>query len=127
MKIELNLINKYQQMANMTKKACEESCEKPYNCCAVEYCELAMEFAQEHYDTIILPTEDYLDGLTHLPMLDLKKGCIVPSHMRPTCTMHLCDINSLGFRRGNPEWTEEYFKLRDEICELELEKYEQQG
>lgn len=51
-------------------------------------------------------------------------GCTAAPHLRPICTMHTCDVNSMGFKvrpAPDPEWTKEYFKLRGQIEDLELE------
>ena len=46
-------------------------------------------------------------------------GCIVAPHLRPICTVHACCINSIGYKRGDMEWTNRYFELRARIDELE--------
>jgi hypothetical protein len=55
-----------------------------------------------------------------------NEGCIVPPHLRPVCTSHVCQVCSLGARvTGDKEadfiWNEKYWQLRDEISELEFD------
>jgi hypothetical protein len=44
-------------------------------------------------------------------------GCVVAPHLRPICTVHTCDINGMGFKRGpgSGPWTKRYFELREQI------------
>jgi hypothetical protein len=49
-------------------------------------------------------------------------GCVVPPHLRPICTVHTCEINGVGVKKGDPKWTEAYFKLRGEIEEEEYKR-----
>ena len=50
-------------------------------------------------------------------------GCTVPPHLRPTCTIHTCEINSVGCKKGDTKWTDKYFELREEIEIIELEVF----
>jgi hypothetical protein len=42
-------------------------------------------------------------------------GCIVEPHLRPLCTLHVCSVNSVGFKPGAPEWSQKYHMLREAI------------
>ena len=42
-------------------------------------------------------------------------GCVVPPYLRPLCTLHVCSINSIGVDLKDSDFTEKYFKLRDQI------------
>lgn len=53
-------------------------------------------------------------GHPRLPFMG-SDGCIVAPHLRPICTVHTCDINSLGFKKGDPDWTKRYFALRAKL------------
>jgi len=44
-----------------------------------------------------------------------SNGCTVEPYLRPLCTLHTCEINGLGFKKNNWQWTEEYFALRERI------------
>jgi hypothetical protein len=56
-----------------------------------------------------------------LPLMG-PNGCTAEPHLRPICTLHTCDVNSLGFKRGDEEWTRKYFEIRDEIESEELKR-----
>lgn len=58
-------------------------------------------------------------GHPTLPFMSAT-GCTVDPHLRPNCTLHTCDINGLGFKRGDQKWTDRYFKLRAKIEKLEF-------
>lgn len=111
------LIALYQQMYEMTEPECRLSCRCPQSCCSPEYCEITIEYAKERWGV------DLTRG-THpkLPLMG-EIGCLAAPHLRPICTLHTCDINSLGFKKGVGKeagnWTKRYFKLRSKIEELE--------
>lgn len=48
-----------------------------------------------------------------------EAGCILEPHQRPICTVHHCEIASLGVFRGDGEATRTYFNVRNQIDELE--------
>jgi hypothetical protein len=76
---------------------------------------MAMEYARQEWQV------DLADKVTDhrtLPFMG-PTGCVVPAHLRPCCTLHTCDINGIGCKRGDPEWTERYFALREEIEETD--------
>lgn len=49
-----------------------------------------------------------------LPFMGAK-GCVVPPHLRPLCTLHVCSINSFGCDPKDADFTAKYFKLRRQI------------
>jgi hypothetical protein len=105
------LVILYQKLADLTAPECGQ-CRTPYSCCSLEYCEAAETYAAEEFDiALTLETTPNPKGLLFLG----EKGCTVPPYLRPTCTMHTCDINSLGFKRNDPAWTKNYLKLRESI------------
>lgn len=121
-KIE-RLAELYQQMADFTKPKCGNGCGsrmgKVGHCCEEFYCAVAMQAAKEDWGLELQPT-----GHATLPMMALDgTGCIAPPHVRPMCTLHVCQINSLGVLRDDVPWTKEYFKLRDALNEQEGECY----
>jgi hypothetical protein len=107
------LIKLYEEMAGLTLLKCKE-CKIPLSCCDPVYCELAKETAIRAGVTI-----KETDHKT-LPFMG-ENGCVVPPYLRPLCTLHTCTINSLGFDPKDLDWTNRYFKLREEIEELENE------
>jgi hypothetical protein len=115
------LIKLWQEMSDLTQPECAKSCKIPQSCCSPEYCEAAIEFAQENYN-VTLPRTAH----PRLPLMS-PTGCTAAPHFRPSCTLHTCDIAAFGhkFNRqthlADLEWTRKYFKLRDQIGALELE------
>ena len=111
------LIGLYAEVGRMTNPECLIVCQQtnPYRCCEQSYCELAMDWADEAWGVKLEP----LAIVPELPMMGLS-GCTLEPHLRPICTMHTCEINAFGCKRGDEFWTKEYFALRDAIDELEL-------
>ena len=112
------LIELYNQMYNHTKSKCKPSRCKHLSktrCCSPEYCEDVIGYAKDRWD-IYLQITDHKS----LPLMG-PEGCIVEPYLRPSCTLHDCLINSLGFDPEDEEWTIQYFKLRGQINELEME------
>lgn len=103
----------YAKMAALTLPECAKTCKVPFSCCSLEYCEFAEQFAISN-GTPISRT-----GNEKLPFMG-PNGCTMPPHLRPLCTLHTCEINSVGIKRGDLKWTEDYFELRETIEELEL-------
>jgi len=88
------------------------------------FCDMAEEHAQKHWDAFPLYSARYLRGETRLKFMG-DQGCLIPPHLRPSCSLHQCMINSLGFMLHEPAWTRKYFELREKIDELELKRYEE--
>ena len=100
----------YEEMRKLTFSMCKEGCLKhSYNCCNKDMCEIAMKNAASH-GKYIEPT-----GHTTLPMMGAG-GCVVPAHLRPLCTVHICE--RLLYKDN--EFMEKYFKLRDKLSEIEM-------
>jgi hypothetical protein len=110
------LIDAYQKMADLTRPECNaETCQnhKPYRCCEDVFCEDAIRYARNRWDTDLEMTDH-----PTLPLMG-PNGCTAPPHMRPICTVHTCAIASAGRKRDDPEWTKRYYILRDTIDRLE--------
>lgn len=107
------LVKTYQQMAEHTEPECASNCKLPRTCCDAFYCEMAAQWAKQEYGIVLKPT-----GHPTLPFMG-PNGCTVEPHLRPVCTVHVCSINTLGFKPGDEAWTEKYFELRERIDELE--------
>src|SRR5215831_9784706 len=130
-RIELKLIKAYQEIADLTAPECAK-CKVPYSCCDSTYCAIAMEQAREFWkaDLKKLMTEDYKNKKTSLWFMNLGGdtskpiGCVVPPHMRISCTLHTCDISSFGIKMHDRKWTKQYFDLRDQLDKLERERYD---
>jgi hypothetical protein len=99
-------------MYELTLSECKR-CRVPLSCCSQLYCSLAEEWAAEFGIT--------LEGTDYHPNLKFMgpDGCTVPPHLRPSCTLHTCAINGLGFKPKDTVWTSKYFELRDQITEIE--------
>ena len=101
-----------QQMYEHTKGECA-NCRSPHQCCNAMECGVTAQYALEDWGVTLEPT-----GHPTIPFMG-PNGCVVPPHLRPICTVHTCDINGMGFKRGpgGMEWTKRYFELREQINE----------
>lgn len=94
----------WQDMANHTKAKCLKTCKLGMGyCCSSEYCEMALLNMKEAGEKLPLKT------------LDENGNCVIPPHFRPLCSLHQCKIASVGIDVDDPEWTDKYFELRDNI------------
>lgn len=111
----------YKEMSEMTAPICGKECgtEPKNRCCSLMYCQAAQEYAKDTWGIDLKETEH--DDLLYMG----PEGCTVLPHLRPICTIHICDINSLGYRPGHEEWTAAYYDLRNRIDELEWEAKEE--
>lgn len=115
------LIELYNQMYNHTKSKCKRPRCKSISkmrCCSPEYCEDVIAYAKDRWN-IDLKITDH----ESLPLMG-PEGCIAEPYLRPSCTLHDCRINSLGFDPEDEEWTVQYFKIREQINEIEMEMRE---
>ena len=99
----------YEEMYKLTEPECRQ-CRSPYSCCSPEYCDMAEENLHGH---------DIPKRNRNNLFLDVHGKCQIAPHHRPLCTLHVCCIHNLGFKRGDESWTKKYFKLRGKICKLE--------
>ena len=119
-------------MADLTAPECAK-CKVPYSCCDSTYCAIAMEQAREFWkaDLKKLMTEDYKNKKTPLWFMNLGGdtskpiGCVIQPYLRISCTLHVCSVNSIGFKPNDPVWNKKYFKLRAELDKLERERYDE--
>lgn len=102
-------------VADLTALECATVCKIPHACCSQEYCNAARRFAMQR------GVEYEETGHATLPFMG-PDGCVVAPHLRPLCTLHTCEINAFGFKRGDPQWTDRYFDLRDEWNEALFEE-----
>lgn len=105
------LVVLYQEMADMTRPKCGE-CRVPLSCCEEMYCELARMNIEA--SGLQIPKTSHAT----LPYMG-PDGCVVPPHLRPLCTLHVCSINGLGFDPRDMVFTKKYFSLREEIMAIE--------
>jgi hypothetical protein len=98
------------RMANLTFAKCLKKCHRLGSCCSADVCEMMREYAAEK--GVVLESTGNV-----IPFLDDAGKCVVPPHLRPICAVHQCDISGLGFCPEDPEWTRQYFKLRNKLEE----------
>lgn len=110
------LIILYAEMAGLTKPECANTCRVPLSCCSPEYCMMTEMYSKEDWGVDL---SDKHTGHPTLPFMG-PTGCVIEPHLRPICTLHTCDINSIGCKQGDMAWTERYFALRGKIDELEV-------
>lgn len=106
-------------MAALTAPECAKTCRIPFSCCEAEHCESTILWAKDRWGIELPRTNGQSWKGKPLPLMG-PNGCTAAPHLRPICTVHTCDVNSLGCKSGDPTWTERYMQLRNEIDELEL-------
>ena len=127
------LIELYKEMAELTLPKCVE-CPNllPHRCCDRMYCDLVDMMAKDSGAELPAPTGH--PTLTYMG----KNGCVVPPHLRPTCTVHVCSMNSMAIlynktgegmfdRTVDVPRTEKYFELREQIEKLEEQAYQERN
>lgn len=117
------LVTAYQAMYALTEPECRLTCRCPQSCCSSEYCDMAVHHAHEGWGIDLTPL---LDLKGRLPLMG-PTGCKALPHLRPLCTLHTCDVQGIGCKRGDPDWTTRYFALRDEIEELSWWAFSEAG
>lgn len=116
-----------QELADLTRPKCMECrTAKATRCCAAEHCVVTAMFMVDYAqhpafrDEIAPLMAHYREvdrsDVNVIPFMG-EKGCIVPPHLRPNCTAHQCDMNSIGFFKGDPVGTKAWFQLYDEMNE----------
>jgi len=105
----------YAAMADLTRGVCDRTCSDPgpYRCCEAMYCSLAIEYAKSEGVKLRRTAHP-------LPLMGEDGRCTAPAHLRPICSAHQCDINSLGFfkPRDGILSADEAFKLTDRYFAL---------
>lgn len=114
------LIELYAQMATHTRPECGR-CRTAYGCCDEMYCEQAIQWAKKQWGVVLKRVNGLSVHGKPLPLMG-PTGCTAAPHLRPICTVHTCEIASVGCKRGDPVWTGRYFVLREAIDELEMEQ-----
>lgn len=110
------LIDLYAEMAKHTLPECR-ACFNPHSCCDKMYCDHTIRFAKSKWGVELSPTKH-----PTLPLMG-PTGCTAAPHLRPMCAMHVCIINSLGSKPGDLPWTQEYYRLHEQIQLLEFELF----
>lgn len=100
----------YRQMSDMTRPKCG-SCNIPLQCCSPEYCDMTIRWAREKYGEELKTTSH-----PRLPLMGAN-GCTAEPHLRPLCTVHVCEKQLMI----DPKFHDAYFELREQIDELEYE------
>lgn len=116
------LILLYQELHELTEPVCAnqhgDGCRVPRSCCEDIVCLQMIDDAKRHWDVTLEPT-----GHDRYSLMG-PEGCIAKPHERGLCVMHVCCINNLGYKPGDPEWTEHYFVLREQIEEIQWALWE---
>lgn len=108
------VIQLYKELYDLTEPECRQSCRIPQSCCSPEYCDMAEEWAKVRWGVDISskrtshPTLGFMSGV----------GCVLEPHLRPVCTKHTCQVNSLGFKIGDEGWTEKYFNIVNQLADM---------
>jgi hypothetical protein len=112
---QAELIELYQKMYELTEPECGK-CRAPRSCCDPMVCEFVADTAKTRWGVELFAT-----GHPKFPLManDGTGKCTAAPHLRTMCTLHNCDICSLGFKKDDPEWTERYWVLRQRIDYLE--------
>jgi hypothetical protein len=118
------LVVLYQELHELTEPVCAnrhgDGCRAPRSCCDPLVCEQMAAHAKDHWGVAYEST-----GHPQYPLMG-PEGCVAKPHERGLCTLHVCCINSLGFKPGDHEWTEHYYELRGQIEAIEWELWGKQ-
>ena len=109
--LDKRLISLYKKMYKLTRPKCGK-CNCPLSCCSPEYCDEAIRWAKEKWKVELEPTE-----YNRFPLMG-PMGCIADPHLRPMCTLHVCE----NWHWRDPVFSEAYFELREELNAAEYEK-----
>lgn len=93
-------VEAFRTLAEHTEPKCG-ACRAAYICCTSEQCRATQDFALETFGIHLT------EGSGPLPFLD-ESGCTVPPHLRPICSVHVCEQHITG-----DEWSEVYEDLRE--------------
>ncbi len=107
----------WREMYELTEPRCAKDCNAPRTCCSAEYCEMAIQRAKDVWGEELVRT-----GHPTLPMMG-PQGCIAPPHTRVLCTVHICEGTLAKLGITEPGWSRRYWKLREQIGELEYERH----
>lgn len=110
------LIDLYDAMAKHTAPECAK-CFRPHSCCDKLYCDITLLAAKKFWG-VDLPTTDH----PTLPLMG-PTGCTAAPHLRPMCTTHVCVMNSIGAKPGDLPWTQEFYRLHEQIQLIEMELF----
>ena len=106
MKNKDEIIRLSKEMYEITRPKCG-NCKLPFSCCDKRYCELSIEYAKKYWNVDLTPTDN-----EEFPLLG-PDGCIAAPHLRPVCTVHVCEQNYVR----DEYYCEKYFELRDRLGE----------
>lgn len=98
----------WKEMALLTRPKCD-TCVVPRSCCSPEYCEFAIAHAKKAWNEDLTRTQH-----PTLPLMG-PDGCVAPPHVRPLCTLHVCEGT---FWKAPMAWKKQYIKLREKLNDL---------
>jgi hypothetical protein len=102
-------MNLWEEMAQLTHEKCIQKCHNIGACCNAITCGFVIDYAVS-LGIVLAPTKN-----KNVPLLDENNRCIAPPHLRPLCSIHQCDISSVGTCVEDPSWTKKYFKIREKL------------
>lgn len=94
----------FKDLAAHTAPACG-SCRLAHACCNTGQCEATLALAKEDFGVDLTPLKT---NHPTLPFLGAT-GCVVPPHLRPICSVHVCEKHL----EAETPWTNRYWELRD--------------
>lgn len=103
--IPQDYIDAFQEIADLTAPKCV-GCRAPHTCCSRAQCDDTRRFAMDTFGIALEETGHAL------PFMG-PNGCVVPAHLRPICSVHVCE-GHLGVSR---EFDDAYFNLREQAEE----------
>ena len=95
----------FQELAAHTAPACA-GCRVPPLCCSPDQCRITQSMAQDEFHVDLTPL---IVPDSPLPFLG-PQGCVVPPHLRPTCSVHVCGQHL----SKDSDWTRRYWALRED-------------
>lgn len=97
----------FKDIADHTVGKCGQ-CMAPNACCSRSACEDTREFAMTYFEVALKETDH-----PNLPFMG-ESGCTVAPHLRPICSVHVCERH-FGY---DAEWVNEYWRLREKADEV---------
>jgi hypothetical protein len=110
-KVDTNEQSLWRAMADLTIQKCRQKCKSMGSCCDGFYCDIAKEMATSYNITL-------QETGNKIPFLNDDGVCVVPPYLRPMCTLQQCEISGIGICADDPEWTKEYFTIREQLDKI---------
>lgn len=102
-------------MSEHTTPECA-ACAEPRSCCDPGHCKSAELYARDVWGVDLTPLRADHPELPYMG----PSGCVVEPHLRPTCSLHTCDVARHGGKPHDQDWNNTYWDLRKQIDDLEF-------